>query len=642
MCVHTLRKISESPFQLAKMQDSSADVEVCNATRPTKVAAAAAALDVKEVPELEEFWSDKVHERDLCETKWPRCLADLTVKWLSAFLQSDVEDFKSVTVGTNETTETARIRLQHRNAFLQSTKTCSLMAVFPSSRGSVRRMWQPTYRGMVAAHQHFAARNPTALPPLAVNYNPDQPRHFSILYEDPITSAAAVAAAAAAANPLGEEIIRFDDWAARGMNLRVAHLMYAAVAETHAVFFADPTVERQLRATSSAAEPAAASGGTESASSSGQGRFAPGFGAALRAFFEPGPLLQLLGPNERAWSGKSVREVYATLAEVARLPSARASGSSDSTGGGGGGGSGGMSQHPVPSLYGPRGRAIVQRCLEIFSSRPLTLCHGELHPGHAYLNTATNGFRFASWRLACAAPPGMDLGVGILTALQPCTQAQIRGVVQNYYDALVSHGADVAGTYSFEDCWTDMLIGCVLWCCLYPLMEVERLLGAAQAAHRPGSAAPSSGARPQSAAVLSPTASSSSSLSPPPTTTSASTPWLAREAALIHPDFGDASREPTRRYLPATHARMLRNAAELNLDAFAQSLLPAGTASNSSNGATSSSSWSAGADAAASEPVDQENAKPASQQEDPTTSPSSGGDKKLATAPRLRAEVPFT
>lgn len=177
-------------------------------------------------------------------------------------------------------------------------------------------------------------------------------------------------------------------------------------------------------------------------------------------------------------------------------------------------------QQPVPALYGERGQQIIEHCLTRCGQRPLTLCHGELHLGNAFLNVEDNQFLFTTWRMASAAPPGTDLSVGILTSLQPCTRAQIRGIVNNYHEALVAAGAD-RSAYTADNCWEDFLMGCLLWCCTYPAFEVARLVN-----------------NPD-----------------------------------MSPDRGNAPHQ-TSSYIPSVHARMLRNAAELDLEGFALSLLP--------------------------------------------------------------------
>ena len=141
--------------------------------------------------------------------------------------------------------------------------------------------------------------------------------------------------------------------------------------------------------------------------------------------------------------------------------------------------------------------------------------------------------------MASAAPPGMDLAVGILTALQPCTRAQMRGVVMNYYASLcaAADAVDVGDAYTAENCWEDVLIGCLLWCCTYPAMELERL---ARVASGGGDA---------------------------------SSPAAAAAAGT------DAGSAPSSSYLPIVHARMVRNATELDLQGFALGLLlPDGSA----------------------------------------------------------------
>ena len=174
-------------------------------------------------------------------------------------------------------------------------------------------------------------------------------------------------------------------------------------------------------------------------------------------------------------------------------------------------------QQPVPALFSERGQQIIEHCLETCGRRPLTLCHGELHLGNAFLNVEDNQFLFTNWRMTSAAPPGTDLSVGILTSLQPCTRAQIRGIVNNYHEALVVAGGD-RSAYTAEHCWEDFLMGCLLWCCTYPAIEVARL------------------------------------------------------AATNSDTFGRGAQASS--YIPSVHARMLRNAAELDLEGFALSLLP--------------------------------------------------------------------
>ncbi len=441
-----------------------------------------------------DYWREVVHERDLREMKWPRDSASVTHKWLSATLESEVEDFRFVDVGTPEAVRSIRLKVKHRDAEQQQqqqrqqqqeSKRGSLALDFPSENPAVRRLWARAYRNVVAFRREFAGRNPTSAKTLAANLDPLQPGQFCVVSEDTLAS---------------DDVLEFPDWVSKGMNAHFAQLMYASAARGHGAFFANPAVEKQLRI----------GGGVGLRPS---GRYAPAFAHVLGAFFAPtaAGVELCTGAGER-FRDMPLREVYAALAPKGR-------------------------QHPVPALFGPRGREIAERCLDAFHRRPLTLCHGELHPGHAHMNVVTNEFTFGGgWRLVSAAPPGSDLSVGILTALQPCTRAQMRGIVNTYYAALVAAaaGTDIASVYSADDCWEDFLVGCLLWCCTAPVLELEELVGAAAEA-----AATAAGSVTNALALSSSSSSSSRA----------------------------------RGYLPLVHARVLRTAAELDLEGFAQALL---------------------------------------------------------------------
>jgi len=408
--------------------------------------------------EVNEYWKKKVHERDLRETKWPRDVPDITLRWMNAFLKSEVEEFNMKRIGSTEISRIFRVKARQKGL-----KPASFVIEFSNGDDANDQLWRKAYRNLVVFRQEFANSNPTSPHTIAAKYNPQQPLKFCTISEDVLVD---------------ENILQFPDWATTGMNAHFAHMMYDSLAKTHGAFFAHAGVEKGLLV----------AGGFVADS-----RFSPAYTDAISAFFDASAVVDDMVVDD-AHHGLPIRDIYSSLAAKPL-------------------------QHPIPSLFGAHGREIVAECFRRCGRRPLTLCHGELHAGHSFMDVRTNEFTFAGWRLVSAAPPGTDLAVGLLTALQPCTKQQIKGIVQHYYASLVASGAD-EDAYPFEHCWEDFLLGCILWCCTYPAFEVARLLtGPATVA-------------------------------------------------------GDAEF-----YLPRVYNRMVRNATELDLDSFALSLLPTSTPS---------------------------------------------------------------
>lgn len=382
-------------------------------------------LHKDDLKSLHNYWALKVHNRDLCENKWPRDTSEITNKWLSALLEStDVQKFNFIQVESTSTTpvRVVRLKVQHSNVYLQETKQCGIRIQFVCSNTAFRDLWAKSYHYMAVFFRKFAAANPTSLSALSINVTEHFPVNICIVTEDFTKNIS---------------LMTFSDWAVKGMNLKFAKLMYTSSAISHGMFFAEKKVELLLHSEDNIGHIGDFVPGS---------RFSPSFKHILRLFFEPNMQLHHIYEQQPS----SGRNIYQKLCPDQELP--------------------------VPALFSTKGRAIIEKCIHLFSQRPLTLCHGELHPGHALMDIETNEFKWTNWYMVCAAPPGMDLAVGILTALQPCTKAQIRGLVQTYYTTLLSHAPDsIHDCYSFEDCWHDFLIGCLFWCCIFPVLEIQRL-----------------------------------------------------------------------------------------------------------------------------------------------------------------------
>lgn len=228
---------------------------------------------------VNEYWKKKVHERDLRETKWPHDASEITQRWLSAFLESEVADFRTKPAGSSETTESVRMKVKHSSVKLQKSRPSSLTLTFASGAEGVRRLWSKAYRNMVHFRREFSRLNPTSCQALGTSYDPQQPYHFCAVSEDLCSN---------------EDLVSFGTWAEKGMNARFAQLLYASAARTHGAFFANPSVEKHLCA-----------GGGGLAKDS---RFSPAAVDVISGFFIPSP--QVDGLAGERYREQPLRTIY--------------------------------------------------------------------------------------------------------------------------------------------------------------------------------------------------------------------------------------------------------------------------------------------------------------------------------------------
>ena len=237
---------------------------------------------------VREYWKKKVHERDLREKKWPHDASEITERWLSAFLESEVDDFRTKPAGSSETTESVRMKVKHSSAKLQESRPSSVTLTFASGVEGVRRLWSKAYRNLVQFRREFSRLNPTSCEALGTSYDPQQPYHFCAVSEDLCSN---------------EDLVSFGTWAEKGMNVRFAQLLYASAARTHGAFFANPRVEQHLRA----------GGGLVKGC-----RFSPATADVIAGFFLPSPQVDFLAGEQ--YRGQPLRTIYRFVVALHSLP----------------------------------------------------------------------------------------------------------------------------------------------------------------------------------------------------------------------------------------------------------------------------------------------------------------------------------
>jgi hypothetical protein len=113
------------------------------------------------------------------------------------------------------------------------------------------------------------------------------------------------------------------------------------------------------------------------------------------------------------------------------------------------------------------GRKVIQYILkEVYEKRPHTFVHGDTHPGNIFWNPEKKELSWIDFQMVGRAPPGLDLAQSMLLVVDSGEGASMhRGMVRAYYAELTRLKPEIAAEYSFETCWDDYRMGCLVYFC---------------------------------------------------------------------------------------------------------------------------------------------------------------------------------
>jgi hypothetical protein len=118
-------------------------------------------------------------------------------------------------------------------------------------------------------------------------------------------------------------------------------------------------------------------------------------------------------------------------------------------------------------MYSDDGRKAIQYILkEVYEKRPHTFVHGDTHPGNIFWNPEKKEISWIDFQMVGRAPPGLDLAQSMLLVVDAGEGASIhKGMIRAYYAELTRLKPEITAEYSFETCWEDFRMGCLIYFC---------------------------------------------------------------------------------------------------------------------------------------------------------------------------------
>jgi hypothetical protein len=120
-------------------------------------------------------------------------------------------------------------------------------------------------------------------------------------------------------------------------------------------------------------------------------------------------------------------------------------------------------------LCGPRSSAIYERMIDILSSRPRTLVHGDMRADNVFRTHPALGksvedsvLTFVDWQALHAGPAGMEFGQAWFSSLEPEVRRNDLTYLAEYHARLVALNP-AAASYTYEMLLEDYRLGCCIW-----------------------------------------------------------------------------------------------------------------------------------------------------------------------------------
>lgn len=123
----------------------------------------------------------------------------------------------------------------------------------------------------------------------------------------------------------------------------------------------------------------------------------------------------------------------------------------------------------IGQMCGPNSIAIYERMIDILSSRPRTLVHGDMRADNIFRTHPAFGksvedsvLTFVDWQALHAGPAGMEFGQAWFSSLEPEVRRNDLTYLAEYHAKLVTL-EPAAAAYTFEMLLEDYRIGCCIW-----------------------------------------------------------------------------------------------------------------------------------------------------------------------------------
>src|SRR3954447_3563969 len=123
----------------------------------------------------------------------------------------------------------------------------------------------------------------------------------------------------------------------------------------------------------------------------------------------------------------------------------------------------------IDRLCGPTSTALYERMIDILSSRPRTLVHGDMRADNVFRTDPALGrsvedsvLTFVDWQAMHAGPAGMEFGQAWFSSLEPEVRRNDLAYLAEYHASLVALNP-AAASYTYDMLLEDYRIGCCIW-----------------------------------------------------------------------------------------------------------------------------------------------------------------------------------
>lgn len=141
----------------------------------------------------------------------------------------------------------------------------------------------------------------------------------------------------------------------------------------------------------------------------------------------------------------------------------------------------------IGQLCGPDSSAIYERMVEILSSRPRTLVHGDMRADNVFRthpaldrSVEDSMLTFVDWQALHAGPAGMEFGQAWFSSLEPEVRRNDLAYLAEYHADLVALNPEAAA-YTYDMLLEDYRIGCCIWL----MLLISLATGAFPTFHQP-------------------------------------------------------------------------------------------------------------------------------------------------------------
>ena len=117
----------------------------------------------------------------------------------------------------------------------------------------------------------------------------------------------------------------------------------------------------------------------------------------------------------------------------------------------------------IAFMEGPKGTATIQKVYENWSTRPMTLLHGDARADNIFKSKEGDGFTIIDWQMITAGPIGCELlQLCSASMTEPEDYKKIHTLVEHYYATVMAAAPDMKEGYPLQLVKDDFGVSCAM------------------------------------------------------------------------------------------------------------------------------------------------------------------------------------